>query len=65
VEYFNYLGSQKTDDARCMCEIQQEDSFHQQIAFTFKEETSEVLHLEHRFVWCQNLNVSESRSEIL
>jgi hypothetical protein len=26
-------------------------SFHQQIALTFKEETSKMLHLEHSFVW--------------
>jgi len=26
--------------------------FHQQIGLEFKEETSEVLHLEHGFVWC-------------
>ena len=28
---------------------QQEDSFHQQIRLKFKEETSEVLHLDHSF----------------
>jgi hypothetical protein len=35
--------------------IQQEEcSFHQKIGFrgTFKEETSEMLHLKHGFVWC-------------
>jgi len=26
--------------------------FHQQIGLKFKEETSEVLHLEHSFEWC-------------
>ena len=30
----------------------------------FKEETSKVLNLEHRFIWLWNLNTSESRSEI-
>ena len=30
----------------------QEDSFHQQIALEFKEETSKVLCLEHNCVWC-------------
>jgi hypothetical protein len=30
----------------------------------FKEETSEMLHLEHGFVWCWNLDASGSRSEI-
>jgi len=27
-------------------------SFHQQVELEFKEETGEVLHLEHNFVWC-------------
>jgi hypothetical protein len=31
---------------------QEEDSFHQQIGLKFKEETSEMLHLEHRHLWC-------------
>jgi hypothetical protein len=29
-----------------------------------KEETSEVLHLEHSFVWRGNLDSSETRSEV-
>jgi hypothetical protein len=29
-----------------------------------KEETSEILHLEHTFLLCLNLNISESGSEI-
>jgi len=28
-----------------------------------EEETSEVLHLEHSFIWCWNLDDSRSRSE--
>jgi hypothetical protein len=43
---------------------QEEDSFHQELGLTFKEETSQVLLLEHDFVWCWNLDNSESRSEI-
>jgi hypothetical protein len=31
---------------------QEEDALHQQIGLTFKEETSEMLHLEHSLVWC-------------
>jgi hypothetical protein len=31
--------------------IQQEDSLHEQIRLRAKEETNEVLHLEHSFVW--------------
>jgi hypothetical protein len=38
-------------------------SFYQQIGLKFVEETSEMLHLEHGFVWCWNLDVSSSRSE--
>jgi hypothetical protein len=30
----------------------EEDSFHLQIGLKFKEVTTEVLHLKHRFVWC-------------
>jgi len=35
------------------------DTFHQQIGFKFKEETSEVPQLEHSFVWCWNVGTSE------
>jgi hypothetical protein len=42
----------------------EEDSFHQQTSLKFEEETSKVLHLEHSFVWCWNVDTSESRSEI-
>jgi hypothetical protein len=64
VEYFNYLCSMLTNDARCTREIksrsamakssiqQEEDSFHQQTGFKSKEETGKVLHLERSFVWC-------------
>jgi len=39
-------------------------SFHQQVELKFIEETGEVLHLEHSFVWCWNLDTSESRSGV-
>jgi hypothetical protein len=39
-------------------------TFHQQTGREFKEEPSEVLHLEHNTVRCRNLDTSESRSEI-
>jgi hypothetical protein len=29
-----------------------EELFHQAIGLKFKEETSEMLHLEYNFVWC-------------
>jgi hypothetical protein len=62
VEYFNYLGSWITNDARCTREIksriamakaafnEKKNIFHQQTGLKFKEETSKVLHLEHSFV---------------
>ena len=31
--------------------IQQEESFHHEITLTFKEETNEMIRLEHSFVW--------------
>jgi hypothetical protein len=39
-------------------------TLRQQIRLRAKEEISEVLHLEHCFVWCGNLDSSETRSEI-
>jgi len=42
----------------------EEGSFHQQIGLKFKEENTEVLHLEHSFVWSWNLDTSKSRSEV-
>jgi hypothetical protein len=29
-----------------------ENSFHQQLGLKFNEDTTEVLHFEHGFVWC-------------
>jgi hypothetical protein len=29
-----------------------EKTFHQQNGLKFKEETTEVVHFEHSFVWC-------------
>ena len=75
-EYFSYLGSMITNDARCTGEIestidmakssiqQEEESFHQQIGLKYKEEAFEVLHLKYSFVWCWKLDTSGSRSEI-
>jgi len=40
---------------------QEEDYFHQQTGLSFKEETIKVLHLECSFLWCWNLDTSESR----
>jgi hypothetical protein len=33
-------------------EEEEEETFYQQIGLKFEEETSEMLHLEHGFVWC-------------
>jgi hypothetical protein len=44
---------------------QEEDSFHQQLCLKFKQETSELLHLERTSVRCWELDTSESKSEIL
>ena len=43
----------------------EEDSFYQKTGLKFKEETSEVLHLEHTIIWCWNLDTSENRSQIV
>jgi len=40
-------------------------SFHQQIGLKFEEQRSKVLHLEHCFVCCWELDTSESVWEIL
>ena len=55
-----YVGSLITDDARLHVKLnpgkgstqQEEDCFHLQIGLKFKEETSELLRLEHSIVWC-------------
>jgi hypothetical protein len=39
-------------------------TLYQQIGLTFEEETSKMLHLEHGFVWCWNLDTLGSISEI-
>jgi len=39
--------------------------FDQKLGVKCKEETIKVLHLGHSFVWCGNLDSSESRSELL
>ena len=63
MEYFNYLGSIITNDARSNHEIKSTIAWHkqnstrrrlffQQIGLKFKEETSKVLHMEDIFVSC-------------
>jgi hypothetical protein len=45
-----YFPVSSIQDCQDRSKIQQEDSFHQQIGFQFKEEASEMLHLEQSFV---------------
>jgi hypothetical protein len=60
VEYFNDLGSMRTTCAKYTCEIKSRYYVNAKEAFNkknvhqlkFKEENSEVLHLEHSFVRC-------------
>ena len=62
VDYFNCLCS-ITNNTRCTREIKsrialakavnnRKKTFRQQIGLKFKEENSEVLHLDHSIVWC-------------
>jgi hypothetical protein len=76
-EYFSCLSSMVTNYPSCAREIKSriamakaafnKKTFHQQMELKFKTETNEALHLEHSFVWCRNLDSSESiflRSEV-
>jgi hypothetical protein len=38
--------------------------FHQKFSLKFKDETNKVPLLEYSFVWCLNLETSESKSEM-
>ena len=38
--------------------------FSPKIGLKFKEETTAMLHLEHSFVWCWNVDILVSRSEV-
>ena len=62
MKYFNWLGSMITKDTRYTREIKfriaiakaafsRKKTFHQQTGLKFEEETNEVLHLEHSFIW--------------
>ena len=64
VEYLNYSRSMITNDVRCTRVIKsriatakaafsrKKDSLHLQTGFEFKEEFSEMLHLERNILWC-------------
>jgi len=39
--------------------------FHLQIGLTFKEETTEMLHVEHSFVWFWTLQLIRNTLEVL
>jgi hypothetical protein len=76
LEYFNYFDSMIANGARCTRDIKsrivmakvafnkKEDSFQHNTGLTLKESTSRKLYLEHNFIWCSNLDTSDSRSEI-
>ena len=63
-ESFKYLGSILTNDGRCTCEIKcriamakaafnkKRTLFTSIIGLGIEEEASEVLRLEHSFIWC-------------
>jgi len=76
VESFKSLGSILTNDGRCTCEIKCRIAMakaalnKKRTLFTStldlelrKKLASEVLHLEHSFIWCWNLDALGSRSE--
>jgi len=64
VESFKYLGNILTNDGRCTCEIncrvamakaalnKKRALFYWHTGLGIEDETSEVLHLEHSFIWC-------------
>jgi hypothetical protein len=57
--------SEKDDNITLLfCLSASTERLHHQTGLKFKDETCEVLHLEHRFVCCWNVDTSESRSEI-
>jgi hypothetical protein len=76
VEEFNYLGSMITNYSRCTQEIKariaigkaafsrKKTLFTSKLDLRAKVEISEVLHLEHSFVWRGDLDASETRSEV-
>ena len=59
-EGYDKSGQQFDNDT-----VKPNESFYQHIGLKFEEETSKMLHLEHDFVWCSNLDASGSRSKIL
>ena len=63
VEYFKYLCSILTNDGRCTCEIKcriamakaafnKKRTLYLHVGLGIEEEASEVLRLEHSFIWC-------------
>jgi hypothetical protein len=77
VEYFNYLGSMVINDARCTHEIKSRIAmanaafnkkkalFNSKLDLNLRKKLVKCYFLEHSFVWCCNLDTSESRSETL
>jgi len=76
VEYFNYLGSMKTNDANCTREIrcrivmakaafnENKTLFISRLDWNLRKNRKKVMHLEHRLLWCRNLGTTGSRSDL-
>ena len=59
-----YTRNYIQDSQRKCCLQQEEAYFHQEIWRKFKHENTKILNLERNFVWCSNLDTSESVSTI-
>jgi len=58
------IFSQRWENLKFQKHNKQEDgSFYQHTGLGIEKEASEVLHSEHSFIWCWNLDASGSRSE--
>ena len=75
VESFNYLGSLLTYDGKMLVKLNlvllwqklhstRRGLFYYHVGLKNEEETCKMLHLEHSFRWCWNLDDSDSRIEI-
>jgi cellulose biosynthesis protein BcsQ len=73
VEYLNYLASMITNDAKCKHKIKsriaiakaafnKKKTLHEETEQEFMEETSNLIHLKHSFVWHRDFDALESRS---
>jgi hypothetical protein len=75
LESFKYLVSMLTNDVRCTCEIKSKIAMAEgavnkkralltsKVDLELRKKLVKMLHLEHSFIWCWNLDASGSRSE--